>query len=199
MYIVKKTLAASVLAACVLLLAAMGSAQQTEGKLKKRIKVQATAMGQQQKLGTLINIDIIINELSTAADQKALLEAFQAKGNEGLVNALEKMPSKGRLAISGTLGYDVAYIRRFNNDDGTVTMRIVTDRAIRFGELWHDTRSRDYDVAALEIIFNRNKKGKIKGKGTLTPACRLGLDKNNQLQLKLFENAWDLDHVTVYL
>lgn len=199
MDIVKKTSTASLVIAFVLLLAAAGAAQQTEGKLAKRIQVKATAMGQMQKLGQIIDIDVIVNELSTAADQKALMEAFRARGNEGLVNALEKMPSKGRLAISGTLGYDVAYIRRFNNADGTVTMRIVTDRAIRFGEVWHDTRSSDYTLSALEIIFNRNKKGKIKGKGTLTPACKFDLDDNNQLRIKLFENAWDLDHVTVYL
>ena len=196
----KKMRAATVaILSCLLLFAATGSAQQMEGKLPKSIKVQATAMGQQQKLGTLINIDVIINALSTPEDQKALLAAFQAKGNEGIVNALEKMPSKGRLAISGTLGYDVAYIRRFNNEDGTVTLRIITDRAIRFGEVWHDTRSRDYSLSALEIVFNRNKKGKIRGKGTLTPACQFDLDKDNQIRLKLFENAWTLDHVMVYL
>jgi hypothetical protein len=198
--IIKKIPAAAItILGCMLLLSSFGIAQQTEGKLAKRIKVQATAMGQAQKLGTIVNIDVIINELSTPEDQKALLSAFQAKGNEGLVNALEKMPSKGRLAISGTLGYDVAYIRRFDNKDGTVTMRIVTDRAIRFGEVWHDTRSRDYSLSALEIVFNRNKKGKIRGKGTLTPACQFDIDDNNQLRLKLFENAWTLDHVMVYL
>ena len=69
-------------------------------------------MGTSTQLGRTFNITAIVNELSPPEDQKILLDAFQAKGNEGLVNALSKMRAKGRLAITGTLGGDLAYIRR---------------------------------------------------------------------------------------
>jgi len=65
-----------------------------------------------------------------------LLEAFHAQGNEGLVNAVSKMTSKGRIAITDTLGYDVNYVRRFNQTDGSTVLRMVTDRPITFGEAW---------------------------------------------------------------
>ena len=110
-------------------------------KLAKPIYVQATAMGQSTQMGQIFNVTAIINEYSSPEDQKILLEAFQAKGNEGLVNALSKMPSKGRLAITGTLGGDLAYIRRFPQPDGSVVIRAITNRLLRFGEVWADTRS----------------------------------------------------------
>jgi hypothetical protein len=64
--------------------------------------IQATAEGTSTQLGRMIGINIIINEYSTAEDQKALIAAFTEKGNEGLTHALDKMKSKGRIAITGT-------------------------------------------------------------------------------------------------
>ena len=40
-----------------------------------------------------------------------LVQAFQQGQNDGLVNALEKMESVGRITIPGTLGFDLSYIR----------------------------------------------------------------------------------------
>src|SRR6185295_4383992 len=82
-------------------------------KLPKQIYIQAQAMGEQQQMGQNFGITLIIEELSTPDDQKALLAAFNEKQNEGLVNALNKMHSKGRMSITGTLGYEVAYIRQW--------------------------------------------------------------------------------------
>ena len=110
------------------------------------------------QMGHSYSINAIINELSSPDDQKVLLEAFQTKGNEGLVNTLSKMPSKGRLAITGTLGGDLAYIRRFDQPDGTVMIRMITNRLLRFGEVWADTRSSDYQLTGLEIIFSKDKR-----------------------------------------
>ena len=50
-------------------------------------------------------------------------------------------------------------------------LRVVTDRPLLFGEAWASTRSADYNLAALELIFTRDKKGKVTAKGTLLPAC----------------------------
>lgn len=161
-------------------------------RLPKPILIQATAMGQSTQMGRLFSINIHINELSTASDQKALLEAFQAKGNEGLVNAVSKMSGKGRIAITGTLGYDVNYIRRFKQPDGSIVLRMVTDRPITFGEAWGDTRSRDYDLSGLEIIISPDKKKKT---GTLLPACQFKIDKENHLEIEAYQNPWRLTNI----
>ena len=161
-------------------------------KLPKPIFIQGTARGQAQQLGRMFSFNLSINELSTAEDQKALLEAFNAKGNEGLVNALSKMPSKGRISITGTLGYDVNYIRRFKQPDGTTKIRLVTDRPITFGEAWSDSRSSDYNLSGMEIILAADEK---KNSGTLLPACQFKIDKDNQLQIEAFQNPWSLVNV----
>jgi|SRR5947207_6360531 len=161
-------------------------------KLAKSIHIQATAMGQQTQMGRTYNITAIINEWSTPEDQKILLEAFQTKGNEGLVNALEKMPSKGRLAITGTLGGDLAYIRKFQQPDGSLVIRMVTNRLLRFGEVWSDTRSSDYQLSGLQI--NISKDGKKK-EGTLFPAAQLKVDKQGRLEIEAFQFPWKLVNI----
>jgi hypothetical protein len=158
-------------------------------KLPKAIEIQAQAMGQSTQLGQSFAVTLIIEEFSTPEEQKALVEAFNAKKNEGLTNALTKMKSKGRMAITGTLGYDVSYIRQFDMPDGSVKIRLVTDRPIRFGEAWSDSRSMDYSLSGVELILSPDEK---KNTGTLVPLCQLKLDKENQLQLELYQNPWKL-------
>ena len=170
-----------------------GTSAQEGNRLPKTIFIQATAMGQSQQMGRLFSVNIWIEELSTPQDQKALLEAFNAKGNEGLVNALSKMRSKGRVAITGTLGYDVNYIRRFKQPDGSTVIRLVTDRPLQFGEVWADTRSSDYSLSGIEIIIPPDKK---KSSGTLLPACQFKLDKNKHLEIEAFQNPWKLTNIS---
>jgi len=167
-------------------------AAQDSGKLSKRIFIQATAMGTSTQLGKNFSVNAIINELSPPEDQKILLEAFRSKGNEGLVNALSKMPSKGRLAITGTLGGDLAYIRRFPQPDGSVRYRMITNRLLRFGEVWADTRSSDYQLSGLDVVISKDKG---KSQGILLPAAELKLNKEGQMEIETFQNPWKLVNI----
>jgi hypothetical protein len=169
-----------------------GSAAPQSLKLSKSIHIQATAMGQSTQLGRSFNVTAIIQEYSAPEDQKVLLEAFEQKGNEGLVNALSKMPSKGRLAITGTLGGDLAYIRNFPMPDGGQRIRMVTNRLLRFGEVWADSRSSDYNLSGMEVILSKDKKH---NSGTLFPAAELKLNKEHQMELELFQNPWKLVNI----
>jgi hypothetical protein len=161
-------------------------------KLPQSIRIQAQAMGTSTQLGRSYSINIIINEYSPPSDQQILLEAFKAKGNEGLVNALSKMSSKGRIAITGTLGGDIAYVRRFKMPDGSTKYRLVTNRLLRFGEVWADSRSSDYDLSVVEVILSPNKG---KSGGTLMPASKLKVNKERQLEMELYQNPWKLVNV----
>ena len=158
--------------------------------------IRAIARGTSTQLGRLINVDIRINSVSAAADQGALLEAFQAGGSEGLANALEKMRSKGRIAITGTLGYDLNYIRKFTDANGNTVIRFVTDRPIRFGEAWGSTRSRDYEITLGEVVIP--KADPKKAKGTLMPATRVRLNKKGEIELENFQNPWELTNLKIY-
>ena len=161
-------------------------------KLPKRIYIQAQAMGTSTQLGRNFSVTAIIEELSSPEDQKVLLEAFEQKGNEGLVNALSKMPSKGRLAITGTLGGDLAYIRQFDMPDGGTRYRMVTNRLLRFGEVWADSRSSDYELSGMEVILSKDGKN---NSGTLLPAAKLKINKKEQMEIELYQNPWKLVNV----
>jgi hypothetical protein len=169
-----------------------GVAQGT--KLPKTVTIQAQAMGTSTQMGRSYNITARISEYSPPSDQAILLEAFRAKGNEGLVNALSKMSAKGRLAITGTLGGDLAYIRRFDRPDGSVVLRMITNRLLRFGEVWADTRSSDYQLSGLEITFSKDKKKKS---GTLIPAAALKVDKEGRIEIEAYQNPWNLVNIQI--
>ena len=191
-------IAALVIAVGVMLWGSKNSyAQSLTPTKSKSVHIQAQAYGTSTQMGRTFNVTVIIEEFSTPDDQKALLAAFTEKGNEGLVNALSKMHTKGRLLVTGTLGYDVSYIREFKQPDGSTKIRLVTNRPLRFGEVWSDSRSTDYNLSGLEIVFAKDKKGKMKGTGTLAPACQFKMDKDNQIELELFQNPWRLDNVMI--
>ena len=182
----------SVTMAGVVCLILLNSTTTSAQKLPKSIHIQAQAMGTATQMGRSYGITLIIQELSTDAERTGLLEAFQQKGNEGIVNALSKMQSKGRMQITGTLGYDVAYVKTFPQPDGSTRLRIVTDRPLRFGEVWADTRSSDYNLSGVKIVISKDKKHNT---GTLYPACQFKMNKENQLELELFQNPWTLVNI----
>ena len=194
MRIMRRVIIATAVMAIISMLCLTGqkSSAQDGTKLPKSIFIQGQAMGQSTQLGQTFSVNIIIEEFSTADDQKILLDAFNEKKNEGLVNALSKMKSKGRIAITGTLGYDVNYIRQFKMPDGGTKIRLVTDRPITFGELWTMSRSMDYSLSGAEIILSADNK---KNSGILAPACQFKIDKENQLQLELLQNEWKIVEV----
>ncbi len=152
---------------------------------------QAQAMGEGPQMGHSFGVTISINEYSTPEDQQVLIQAMQAKGSQGVSNALNKMGSKGRIRITGTLGYDANYIHVIQMPNGMRKIRLVTDRPITFGEAWTDSRSEDYNLSALELDVDANGKGT----GTLLPACQFKV-KNNQLEIEAYRNPWKL--VDVY-
>jgi len=154
-------------------------------------------MGTSTQLGKIFTVNIRVSGLSTPAEQKGLIESFTADGNQGLVNALDKMESKGRLSMPATIGYDIAYIREIRNKDGSFIVRGVTDRPIAMGELWRSGRSRDYNLSAFEIKFTKDKKGKWKGTGTLMPAAEFKIGKDNQLVIELLQNPWTLQNIQI--
>jgi hypothetical protein len=166
----------------------------TNALAQKRQHISATAQGTSTQLGRMMQIDVRITEYSTPDDQKALLEAFAENGSEGLTNAVEKMGSKGRISITGTIGYDLNYIREFKLPDGGRKIRFITDRPITFGEHWGGTRSMDYTLSMGEIIIPKGGKAK----GTLMPASRFRLNKEKEIEIETFQNPWTLMNIKVW-
>jgi hypothetical protein len=154
--------------------------------------IDATAFGTSTQMGRNFGIKIIIYEFSTPEDRDILVQAFQKGQNDGLVNALEKMRSVGRIQIPGTVGYDLSFIREILTPTGK-TIRFVANRKIAFGESYWDAQTKSFNLTAGEI--NINDKDKSKSDGVLFPAAQLIVNKEGELQWELNQNAWRLTNI----
>jgi hypothetical protein len=171
--------------AVVLLTLGLGNAQE---KMQQE-EYQAQAMGQSTQMGQTFNVTVLIEEYSSPEDRQVLVEAFDKAGSHGLYNALNKMKSKGHIAITGTLGYDISFARKLPTADG-VKIRVLTSRPITFGEAWTDSRSMDYNLSALEFDLVATKD---KTDGVLLPACEFKINKKtNELEIENYQNPWKL-------
>jgi hypothetical protein len=158
----------------------------------KRETIQATAMGQQRASGKMFHVTVNIESYSTPEDQKILIDAFASGGHDALVNTLSKMKSKGRVAITGTLGYQIAYIRSFPTENGR-TIRLITDRPIQFAEAYASTRSRDYDLSGMEINIAQEQKN---SDGSLIVAGKFKVDKSQQVSFESYGSGpWKLVNI----
>jgi hypothetical protein len=160
-----------------------------------RVKVgtiDAIAKGTSTQMGQIVNVKITINQFSTEDDRAILIEAYKKGQNQGLVNALTKMKADGRIAITGTLGYDLSYIRLIPTPTGR-KIRFVTNRDIRFGESYYSTQSKSFNLTAGEIDINDSDKDK--SGGILYPAAQLVINKEGQLEFQLRQNPWKLENI----
>jgi hypothetical protein len=154
--------------------------------------IDAVARGTSTQLGKIVNVKVIINQFSTPEDKETLKQAFLKGGNDALVKALSKMKSVGRIQITGTVGYTLAYADSIPTPTGR-RIRFVTDRRIAFREAYRNTRSQAYNLTAGEIEINDQDKDK--SAGVLYPAAQLIISTDGQLQLELLQNPWQLTNI----
>jgi len=184
-----RTFIAGVLVTVVLTVAAFRIGAQDK---PKRETIQAQAMGQNRAAGKTFNVTVSIDSYSTPDDQMSLYIALTQGGQAAVSQALSKMKSKGRVAITGTLGYSIAYVRTFPTSDGR-RIRLITDRPIQLAEAREGGRSNDYDLSAVELNLNNDKS---KSSGSLTIGLRVKLDKDNQLVFESYGSGpWQLVNI----
>lgn len=166
----------------------------TFAQAQGRMTIQATAQGTSTQLGRIYNVNIHIDALSTQDDRNALIEAFKLRGQDGLVDKLQDMKTKGRVRFaSGGVGNDVKYIIELPSKNGR-RLRLITDRWLAFAELYNSTRSADYSVGAIELNLTPDGKGS----GTVLPACRLTVNKKKkQVEVETYQNPWNLTNFMI--
>jgi hypothetical protein len=154
--------------------------------------IDATAMGTSTQMGKTVGIKVTINRYSTQEDRQVLVAAFKKGQHQGLVKALQDMKPVGRIAITGTLGYDLSYIALIPSPTGR-KIRFAANRWIRFGEAYNNTQSQSFDLTAGE--FDLNDADNKKSSGVLYPASQLIINKQGQLQFELRQNPWKLVNI----
>jgi hypothetical protein len=161
------------------------------GHASKQETIQAQAYGTTTMAGKTFGLTINIEDYSTPAEQKALIDAFNSGGHDKMVDVLSKMKSKGRVRLSsGGVGYQIAYVRNIQTASGR-TIRLLTDRPIGIGEAMANTRSRDYDISIIELHLGADKEN---NKGSLIPGARIRVDKKSkQIEIESYHaSAWKL-------
>ena len=156
--------------------------------------IDATAMGTNTQIGEILNLKILIGNYSTKEDKKILDDAFAKGQSEGLVNALSKMKSVGRIQIIGRLGYDIAYLSVTPTPDGRV-VEFVTNRKIQIRETEENTRSQSYNLTGGCIVIN--DKNPNQSTGQLYPAAQYAIDRDGNMEIQLYRDAWRLTNIIV--
>jgi hypothetical protein len=182
----RRWVAMGLLAAGLIILAAFPALSARHDKYET---IEATAMGTGSQLGQNAGISVEIYDFSTPEERQILVDAFNKGQNQGLVNALTKMRAVGHISVTGTIGYDLAFVRMIPTPTGR-KIRFVTNRLLRFGEVWADAQSTAFNLTGGE--FDINDTDKSKSTGVLYPECQLAIDKQGQLQVQLTQNPWNL-------
>ncbi len=131
--------------------------------------------------GTVRQITIYINDYSPDAEAARLAGAFADGGADALFKMLTKLKTKGRIAPTGSTGYQVRFIRSVQTPNGRrITM--LTDRPIGFLERYYGNRSTDYKYGLVELDINDDGKGE----GSLIYAAKVKAISGTSIEVENF-------------
>jgi hypothetical protein len=131
--------------------------------------------------GTVRQITLYISDYSPDAEAAQLAGAFADGGSKALFKVLTKLKSKGRVAPTGSTGYQVRYIRSVQTPNGRRIM-MLTDRPIGFLERYYGNRSVDYMYGLVELDINDDGKGE----GTLIYAAKVKAISRDSVEVENF-------------
>lgn len=105
-------------------------------------------------------VDITISRWSTDADRDRLLSILRDKGQDALLDALQKMPVVGYITTPGSLRYDLRFARQMPQPEGGRKIVIATDRYIGSWEAANRPRTVDYPFTIIELQLDKTDHGK---------------------------------------
>jgi len=129
--------------------------------------------------GKSVTGTVIVSDYSTDAEVSELAGVLKAKGQDALASAMSKMKEKGRIALTGTVGNQVAVVRQHPTAKGRRIV-LVSDRQMSLPELWNSGRSTSYKFSIVILDLDANGKGD----GTVYYAVKLKFNKSGQLELE---------------
>jgi len=154
---------------------------QAQDKPQLPAQYAATAIGQGGvTAGKSFGLTIYVDNVTSDADIQELVGILKKKGQDGVVNAMQDMKDKGRVAPTGVVGTGMRLVRIRPNGDGGLHIMMATDRPFAFGELYNGTRSKDYPIGI--VVLDVDKDGK--GSGTFAPVCKVRFNKKNELEIE---------------
>ena len=134
--------------------------------------------------GATTSVDLYLNGYTSDQEAKALAGVLLEGGPNALLKALEKADSKGKVSLTGRVGfYDLKLIRSRPMGEGRQVIA-VGDRPIGFLEMYHSGQSRDYEFGILMLNLKQDEKGREKGEGVLIYAAQVKVLDGNKIEIE---------------
>ena len=142
--------------------------------------------------GSTANLDIRISGYTPESEAAQLRKTLLEQGPDALLKALSKIKSKGKVSLSGHIGfYDLKFIRSIPTEKGRRILA-VTDRPIQFLEAYYSGRSMDYTFGMMQVdLENKSKdeegsKPRESGQGILIFAGKVKVLESNKVEIENF-------------
>jgi len=107
----------------------------------------------------VVPLQISIERWSTAAERDRLLSVLADKGQNGLLEALQKNPKVGYIRTNTSLGWDLHFAWREKGEDGGERVVVATDRPMSVWETVNQPRTVDYPFTIIEMHLNNDGEG----------------------------------------
>jgi hypothetical protein len=159
----------------------------------ERLEISANAINMSNiGTGSTFRIEFTVDRWTTPDEREMLVATMQEKGPDGLLAALQRLPSHGRMRVPSfagrdplniRLGWDLRYAWREKNPDGGERIVLGTDRYIPFWEAANRPRTIDYPFTVIEIRTNKDGEGE----GKLSIATKINAIKGtNVIELETY-------------
>ena len=145
------------------------------------LQFAGTAFGQAgAAAGKSFGFTVYITAWTTDQQVKDFTDTLRENGPDALVKAFNKTKDVGRVSPTGFVGNSFRFARTTPTKDGGQHIVMVTDRPMRFWEVYNAGRSTQYPFGI--IVLNVDSAGK--GTGTLAPICKIKFNKKNELEIE---------------
>jgi len=130
--------------------------------------------------GRTANVNITINSYSSPEEVQNLHAMLIDRGPDVVLKALEKMKPKGRIAMTGTVGFYEFKVIISVPSGGGRRILAAADRPISFLEQYYGTRSTDYKFGFLELDLDQRGRGE----GNLTYAAKVKVINSDKIEIE---------------
>lgn len=128
-----------------------------------------------------VSITMYIDDYTTDAELHEIVQALKTGGQDAALKAMDKVkPQKGRVAVVGRTGNDVAIIRSRPAGNGKRRVILVSERPMSMFEARQGTRSKDYLFGVIELLLDE----KGKGSGSGLTAAKIWFNKKGELEIE---------------
>jgi hypothetical protein len=129
-------------------------------------------------------VDVTINRWSTDTERDQLLSVFRDKGQDALLEALQKLPVVGYINTPGSLKYDLHFARQRPEAEGGQMIFLMTDRYIGAWEAVNRPRTIDYPFTLIQLQIDKSGKGV----GKASVYTRITQAKDGTIELENFSS-----------